>query len=179
MMRKCMHLRLVHLWSARAKHAEIMRMPSSTLPRRAACFSDGPHTRLSLLAYTMAKVSSVGTRENSQPALNEECALMHPLQGASFLSTPLQGGILKPPALRVVADFLSQSHACLMLLGFPTRLDLSAIGEQRFFEMPPDILDRMEMVGLKSGLRIDCFDGFSEALRVIRESGGHLEAAVF
>ena len=51
-----------------------------------------------------------------------------------------------------------------MLLGFPTRLDLSAIGEQRFFEMPPDILDRMEMVGLKSGLRIDRFDGFSEAL---------------
>ena len=30
---------------------------------------------------------------------------MHPLQGASFLSTPLQGGILKPPALRVVDDF--------------------------------------------------------------------------
>jgi hypothetical protein len=29
---------------------------------------------------------------------------MHPLQGASFLSTPLQGGILKPPALRVVDD---------------------------------------------------------------------------
>src|SRR5262249_20648969 len=40
------------------------------------------------------------------PSLNEECALMHPLQGASFLSTPLQGGILKPPALRVVGDFL-------------------------------------------------------------------------
>src|SRR5262249_53959412 len=30
---------------------------------------------------------------------------MHPLQGASFLSTPLQGGILKPPALRVVGDY--------------------------------------------------------------------------
>ena len=30
---------------------------------------------------------------------------MHPLQGASFLSTPLQGGILKPPALRVVVDY--------------------------------------------------------------------------
>jgi hypothetical protein len=29
---------------------------------------------------------------------------MHPLQGASFLRTPLQGGILKPPALRVVGD---------------------------------------------------------------------------
>ena len=34
----------------------------------------------------------------------EACALLHPLQGASFLSTPLQGGILKPPALRVVVD---------------------------------------------------------------------------
>jgi hypothetical protein len=34
----------------------------------------------------------------------EECAFMRPLQGASFLSTPLQGGILKPPALRVVVD---------------------------------------------------------------------------
>src|SRR5262249_46264903 len=32
----------------------------------------------------------------------------HPLQGASFLSTPLQGGILKPPALRVVGDFGKQ-----------------------------------------------------------------------
>jgi hypothetical protein len=31
---------------------------------------------------------------------------MHPLQGVSFLGTPLQGGILKPPALRVVDDFL-------------------------------------------------------------------------
>src|SRR5712691_5459342 len=39
----------------------------------------------------------------------EACALLHPLQGASFLSTPLQGGILKPPALRVVVD--SRVHA--------------------------------------------------------------------
>ena len=65
-----------------------------------------------------------------------------------------------------------------MLLGFPTRLDLSAIGEQRFFEVSPDILDRMEMVGLQSGLWIDCFDGFSEALRVIREGRGDTEAEV-
>ncbi len=36
-----MHMRLVHLWSARAKHAVIMRIPSSMLPRRAAYFSDG------------------------------------------------------------------------------------------------------------------------------------------
>ena len=41
----------------------------------------------------------------SLPSLNKECVLLHPLQGASFLSTPLQGGILKPPALRVVGDF--------------------------------------------------------------------------
>ena len=36
---------------------------------------------------------------------------MHPLQGASFLSTSLQGGILKPPALRVVDDWLQVSGA--------------------------------------------------------------------
>ena len=36
-----MYARLVHLWGARAKHAVIMRIPSSTLPRRAAYFSDG------------------------------------------------------------------------------------------------------------------------------------------
>src|SRR5262249_47541773 len=45
------------------------------------------------------------------PSLNEECALMHPLQGASFLSTPLQGGILKPPALRVVGESQDPEHA--------------------------------------------------------------------
>jgi hypothetical protein len=36
-----MHMRLVHLWSARAKHAVIMRITSYTLPRHAAYFSDG------------------------------------------------------------------------------------------------------------------------------------------
>src|SRR2546421_13044210 len=66
-----------------------------------------------------------------------------------------------------------------MLLGFPTRLDLSAIGEQRFFEVSPDMLDRMAMVSLKSGLWIDCFDGLSEALRVIRGGRGDMEAEDF
>src|SRR5215813_12664886 len=47
---------------------------------------------------------SSGVVPRRMPILNEECALMHPLQGASFLSTPLEGGILKPPALRVVGD---------------------------------------------------------------------------
>src|SRR4051812_13743100 len=44
-----------------------------------------------------------GSTHTSQP--QEGCALLHPLQGVSLLSTPLQGGILKPPALRVVVDF--------------------------------------------------------------------------
>jgi len=35
-----MPMRLVHLWSAQAKHAVILRLPSSTLPRPAAYFSD-------------------------------------------------------------------------------------------------------------------------------------------
>jgi len=35
------NLELVHLWGARAQHAVIMRLPSSTQPWRAACFSDG------------------------------------------------------------------------------------------------------------------------------------------
>src|SRR5262245_32616272 len=41
MRRKCIYVRLVQLWGARAKHAVIMRMPSSLLPRRAAYFSHG------------------------------------------------------------------------------------------------------------------------------------------
>src|SRR5712691_4955688 len=49
-----------------------------------------------------------GATHASQP--HEGCPLLHPLQGASCLSTPLQGGILKPPALRVVDDFQRVSH---------------------------------------------------------------------
>src|SRR5205814_10234620 len=41
-----------------------------------------------------------GSTHTSQP--QEGCALLHPLQGVSLLSTPLQWGILKHPALRVV-----------------------------------------------------------------------------
>src|SRR5207248_367772 len=48
-----------------------------------------------------------GSTHTSQP--QEGCALLHPLQGVSLLSTPLQGGILKPPALRVVVDFWSSA----------------------------------------------------------------------
>src|SRR2546426_7641745 len=62
---------------------------------------------------------------------------------------------------------------------FTMCLDFPAGGEQRFLEVAPDMLDRMAMVGLQAGLRIDRCDGFSEAVRVIRKSCGHLEAAVF
>jgi len=36
-----MYVRLVHLWGTRAKHAVIRRIPSDTLSRHAAYFSDG------------------------------------------------------------------------------------------------------------------------------------------
>src|SRR5712691_3238914 len=65
-----------------------------------------------------------------------------------------------------------------MLLCFPARLDLSAIGEQRFFEVPPDILDRMAMVSLQSRMRPYRFDRFGEAWGVIREGRGDIEAEV-
>src|SRR5712691_7334278 len=35
-------MRLVQLWSARAQHAVIRRIPSNTLPQYAVYFSDGP-----------------------------------------------------------------------------------------------------------------------------------------
>jgi hypothetical protein len=60
-------------------------------------------------------------------------------------------------------SLLSPSQACLMLLGFPTRLDLSALGEKRLFAVPPDMRAHMERVGLTSGLRLDRCAGFREA----------------
>ncbi len=41
------------------------------------------------------------------------------------------------------------------------------------------MLDRMEMVCLKPGMRKDRFDRFGEALGVIREGCGHMEAEIF
>src|SRR2546423_4957150 len=41
---------------------------------------------------------------------------MHPLQGVSFLGTPLQGGILKPPALRVVDDCINSEISRIYIL---------------------------------------------------------------
>ena len=58
-------------------------------------------------------------------------------------------------------------------------LDFPTVREQRFFEVPPDILDRMEMVGLKARLRPYRFDRFGEAWGVIREGRGDIEAEVF
>src|SRR5713101_9046328 len=58
-----------------------------------------------------------GAPHASQP--HEGCPLLHPLQGASCLSTPLQGGILKPPALRVVDDFIQSESRKSGLLAIP------------------------------------------------------------
>src|SRR5262244_1307066 len=49
--------------------------------------------------------SSSGVVPRRMPSLNEACALMH----------PLQGGILKPPALRVVGD--CEYHQCEAPIG--------------------------------------------------------------
>src|SRR2546421_8360906 len=58
-----------------------------------------------------------GSTHTSQP--QEGGALLHPLQGVSLLSTPLQGGILKPPALRVVVDL--DGHPLLRRAAFQLR----------------------------------------------------------
>jgi hypothetical protein len=63
-----------------------------------------------------------------------------------------------------------------MLLCFPSRLALPAVGQQGFFEVSPDMLHRMALVGLKAGVRIDGFARFSKALRVIREGRRDIEA---
>jgi hypothetical protein len=67
----------------------------------------------------------------------------------------------------------------LIIVCFTLCLDFPAVGEQRFFEVPPDILDRMEMVGLKARMRPYRFDRFGEAWGVIREGRGDIEAEVF
>jgi hypothetical protein len=65
------------------------------------------------------------------------------------------------------------------VVGFPTRLNLPTVCAQRFFEVPPDVLDRMEMVGLPSGLRIDCLERRGEAVRGIGKRGSAMEPEVF
>src|SRR6266704_6836462 len=67
----------------------------------------------------------------------------------------------------------------LIIVCFTMGLDFPAVGEQRFFEVSPDILHRMEMVSLKSGMRPYRFDRFGEAWGVIREGRRDIEAAGF
>ena len=55
-------------------------------------------------------------------------------------------------------------------------LDVPAGGEPRFFAVPPDMLDRMAMVGLQARLRPYRFERFGEAWGVIREGRGDMEA---
>jgi hypothetical protein len=71
-------------------------------------------------------------------------------------------------------NFLGSCQARFSLPGFPARLDLPAVRQERLLEVAPDMLDRMEMVCLKPSMRKDRFDRFGEALGVIREGRGHL-----
>src|SRR5262245_55214242 len=88
-------------------------------------------------------------------------------------------GWLLEEAPTPLPELLGHSHQLLIVFFCTARLDLPAVREQRFFEVSPNILDRMEMVSLKAGMRKDRFDGFSEALGVIREGRGHMETEVF
>ena len=105
----------------------------------------------------------------------------HPLFPAlQWPAFPLQiiGGFLEEAPTQL-PQRLGECNAVLIVLCFPSRFDLPAVGQQGFFEVSPDILHRMEMVGLKSGMRIDGFDRFGKALRVIREGRGDIEAERF
>src|SRR5438128_4971253 len=54
--------------------------------------SPASHTTQKPQAQYHGEARSSGVVPRRGPSLNEACALMHPLQGASFLSTPLKGG---------------------------------------------------------------------------------------
>src|SRR5437764_9929622 len=85
-----------------------------------------------------------GSTHTSQP--QEGCALLHPLQGVSLLSTPLQGGILKPPALRVVVDLPTPPNQGLDQLQ-PDGRRLRSY-RQRLFEEPNGVA---KVAGLEGG----------------------------
>ena len=97
--------------------------------------------------------------------------------GLLFLTREI-GGLLEETPTQLPELFGHGHELRIVLLG-TARLDLPAVGEQRFFEVSPDILDRMEMISLKSGMRKDRFDRLGEALGVVREGGSDLEAEVF
>src|SRR5438132_13529077 len=116
--------------------------------------------------------------DNASEAVHKPCILSFQCcHGLLFLTREI-GGLLEeaPPQL---PELLGHGKQLRIVLFGTARLDLPAVGEQRFFEVSPDILDRMEMVCLKSGMRKDRFDRFGEALRVIRKGRSHLEAEVF
>jgi hypothetical protein len=99
--------------------------------------------------------------------------------GNGLLCLPRDIAGLLEEAPTHLPSLLGQGEACLMLLGFPARLDLPAGGQQGFCEVAPDMLHRLAMVGRQSGVRIDGFARCSKALRVIREGRGALESKHF
>jgi hypothetical protein len=82
--------------------------------------------------------------------------------GLLFLRRYMGGFLEEAPT--PLPQRLGEFNTVLIVLCFPPCLELATVGSQRFFEVPPDILDRMEMVGLQAGLRIDRFNRLGEAL---------------
>ena len=85
--------------------------------------------------------------------------------GLRLLRRDMAGVLEKAPTPR--PPCWGQFQAVLIVLCFPIRLQLPAGGYQGLIEVPPEILDRMAMVGLPAGLRLDRLDGVREALRVV------------
>src|SRR5262245_32616271 len=80
------------------------------LPATSACrlFFSRHHTRLPLLASTMAKGSGVGTPENSQPAQCLRGTLGEVSQGGmSVTADPVRGSVTAPCADAVCGAFSS------------------------------------------------------------------------
>jgi quercetin dioxygenase-like cupin family protein len=97
-----MYVRLVQLWGARAKHAVIMRLPSSRLPQRAAYFSAGitpgyrsgppPEHRGAVLALLKTRNQLMPFRlmfqevrpiRKTRNQLNYNCSVVHFSQGCN------------------------------------------------------------------------------------------------
>src|SRR5438128_1807661 len=81
-------------------------------------------------------------------------------------------GWLLAEAPTPLPERLGTFHDLRIVVCFTICLDVPAVGAQRFFEVPPDMLDRMAMVGLQSRLRPYRFDRFGGSctcsLRIIR-----------
>ena len=93
--------------------------------------------------------------DDASEAVHKPCILsFQSFQGCNgllFLNRDIGWLLEEAPAQR--PELFGQCKELRIVFFCTARLDLPAVGEKRFFEVPPDILDRMEMVCLKSGMR--------------------------